>query len=331
MSTGGENKTMEMVANCVAYYDGKKIRDITVEEISDFIEQPGTFVWLGLYEPDEALMRKVQEEFGLHDLAVEDAWRAHQRPKLEAYGDTLFVVLHTARIADGELDFGETHVFVGARYVVTVRHGASSAYKDVRTRCEAEPELLGKGPGYVLYAVLDFVVDQYFPIVGDLEDELEAIEEGIFRSRPDRDAVENAYDLKSKMMRVRRAVLPVVQICNDLPNHRALISEEIRPYFRDISDHALRILDVVDSGREMVGTALTVNLTLISMKHGEVMKRLAGWGAILAIPTMIGGIYGMNFEHMPELQWAFGYPAVLAVMVTVCLFIYWKLKRAGWL
>lgn len=322
---------MEMVANCVAYRDGKKIRDITIEEISDFIEQPGTFVWLGLYEPDEALMRKVQEEFGLHDLAVEDAWRAHQRPKLEAYGDTLFVVLHTARMTDGTLDFGETHLFVGSRYVVTVRHGASSAYKDVRARCETEPELLAKGPGYVLYAVLDFVIDQYFPIVEDLEDELEEIEERIFRSRTDSDAVENAYDLKSKMMAVRRAVLPVVQICNDLPVYRVLIAEEIRPYFRDIADHAQRILDVVDSGREMVNTALTVNLTLLSMKHSEVMKRLAGWGAILAIPTMIGGIYGMNFETMPELQWTFGYPVVLGVMFTVCLLVYRRLKRAGWL
>ena len=322
---------MEMVANCVAYYDGKKIRDITIDEISDFIEQPGTFVWLGLCEPDEPLMRKVQEEFGLHDLAVEDAWRAHQRPKLEAYGGTLFVVLRTARMSNGDLDFGETHLFIGTRYVVTVRHGASSAYKDVRSRCEAEPELLGKGPGFVLYSVLDFVMDQYFPIVEDLEDELEAIEEGIFRSQTDGDAVEKAYDLKSKMMAVRRAVLPVVQICNDLPAYRALISDEIRPYFRDVSDHAQRILDVVDSGREMVSTALTVNLTLLSMKHGEVMKRLAGWGAILAIPTMIGGIYGMNFEKMPELQWAFGYPMVLAVMFITCLVVYRKLKRAGWL
>ena len=327
----GDRDGIRMVVNCVAYRDGKKICDITVEEISDFVAQPGTFVWLGLYEPDERLMREVQEEFGLHDLAVEDAWRAHQRPKLEAYDDTLFVVLRTARMEKGELLFGETHIFVGPRYVGTVRHGASSAYTEVRTRCEYSPELLGKGPGFILYAVLDFVMDQYFPIVADLEDELEAIEEGIFRSRTDRDAVENAYALKSKMMAVRRAVLPVVQICNDLPLHRSLIADEIRPYFRDVSDHAHSILEVVESGREMVNTALTVNLTLLSMKHNEVMKRLAGWGAILAIPTMIGGIYGMNFEKMPELGWSFGYPLVLGVMITTCVLIYRKLKRAGWL
>jgi len=322
---------MDMVVNCVAYRDGKKIRDITVEEISDFVAQPGAFVWLGLHEPDERLMGEVQQEFGLHDLAVEDAWRAHQRPKLEAYGDTLFVVLRTGRMENGDLLFGETHIFVSPRYVVTVRHGASSAYTEVRTRCEYSPELLAKGPGFVLYAVLDFVMDQYFPIVEDLEDELEAIEEGIFRSRTDRDAVENTYDLKSKMMAVRRAVLPVVQICNDLPLYRSVVSDEIRPYFRDVSDHAHRIVEVVESGRETMNTALTVNLTLLSMKHNEVMKQLAGWGAILAIPTMIGGIYGMNFEKMPELGWTFGYPLVLGVMVTTCMVVYRRLKRAGWL
>lgn len=320
-----------MVVNCVAYRDGKRLRDITVEEISDYMAQPGAFVWLGLYEPDEQLMRDVQKEFGLHDLAVEDAWRAHQRPKLEAYGDTLFVVLRTARMEKGELLFGETHVFVGPRYVVTVRHGASSAYTDVRTRCEYSPDLLARGPGFILYAVLDFVMDQYFPIVEDLEDELEAIEEGVFRSHTDAEHVENTYELKLKMMAVRRAVLPVVQICNDVPLYRSLIADEIRPYFRDVSDHAHSILEVVESGRDMVNTALTVNLTLLSMRHNEVMKRLAGWAAILAIPTMIGGIYGMNFEHMPELGWTFGYPLTLGVMVVICVLVYRRLKRTGWL
>ncbi|MFO1204809.1 MAG: magnesium/cobalt transporter CorA [Burkholderiales bacterium] len=328
MSERGETP---MVVNCVAYRDGKRLRDITVEEISDYMAQPGAFVWLGLYEPDEQLMRDVQKEFGLHDLAVEDAWRAHQRPKLEAYGDTLFVVLRTARMEKGELLFGETHVFVGPRYVVTVRHGASSAYIDVRTRCEYSPDLLARGPGFILYAVLDFVMDQYFPIVEDLEDELEAIEEGVFRSHTDAEHVENTYELKLKMMAVRRAVLPVVQICNDVPLYRSLIADEIRPYFRDVSDHAHSILEVVESGRDMVNTALTVNLTLLSMRHNEVMKRLAGWAAILAIPTMIGGIYGMNFEHMPELGWTFGYPLTLGVMVVICVLVYRRLKRTGWL
>ncbi|MBL8539748.1 MAG: magnesium/cobalt transporter CorA [Betaproteobacteria bacterium] len=328
MSERGETP---MVVNCVAYRDGTRLRDITVEEISDYMAQPGAFVWLGLYEPDEQLMRDVQKEFGLHDLAVEDAWRAHQRPKLEAYGDTLFVVLRTARMEKGELLFGETHVFVGPRYVVTVRHGASSAYTDVRTRCEYSPDLLARGPGFILYAVLDFVMDQYFPIVEDLEDELEAIEEGVFRSHTDAEHVENTYELKLKMMAVRRAVLPVVQICNDVPLYRSLIADEIRPYFRDVSDHAHSILEVVESGRDMVNTALTVNLTLLSMRHNEVMKRLAGWAAILAIPTMIGGIYGMNFEHMPELGWTFGYPLTLGVMVVICVLVYRRLKRTGWL
>jgi magnesium transporter len=322
---------MDMVVNCVAYRDGKRIRDISIEEISDFMGGAGDLVWLGLYEPDEPLMRKVQEEFGLHDLAVEDAYSAHQRAKLEAYDDTLFVVLRTARLEGGELDFGETHIFIGARYIVTVRHGPSSDYRAARSRCERTPELLAAGPGFALYAIMDQVMDQYFPIVQDLEDQLEALDEGITRGALGAVAVEDLYALKSRLMAVRRAVLPVVQICNDIPGYRPMISDDVRVYFRDISDHALRILEVVDSGREMLATALAVNLAKISLHHNEVMKRLAGWGAILAIPTMIGGIYGMNFDHMPELHWTFGYPLVLGVMVGACGLVYRRLKRAGWL
>ncbi len=320
-----------MVVNCVAYRDGKRMHDITIEEISDHVAQPGTFVWLGLYEPDESLMREVQEEFGLHDLAVEDAWRAHQRPKLEAYGDTLFVVLRTARMEKGELCSAKPTSSSGrttsSRSATAPRLPTPMSAAAASTR----PSCLARGPGFILYAVLDFVMDQYFPIVEDLEDELEAIEEGVFRSHSDAEHVENTYELKLKMMAVRRAVLPVVQICNDLPLYRSLIADEIRPYFRDVSDHAHSILEVVDTGREMVNTALTVNLTLLSLRHNEVMKRLAGWAAILAIPTMIGGIYGMNFEHMPELGWTFGYPMTLGVMIGTCVLVYRRLKRTGWL
>lgn len=323
---------MTTVVNCAAYTDGRRIREITVEEISDFVAQDGVFVWLGLHEPDQHLMRKVQEEFGLHELAVEDAHRAHQRPKLETYGDCLFVVLHTAQVIDAKIHFGETHVFIGPRYVVSIRHGASLSYAAVRAKCETAPERLRHGPGYVLYQIMDFVVDNYFPIVEALEDELASVEDTMFKGLGRRKTSERLYELKRQLMALRRAVVPVGDICLMLqrPDHK-VIPESARPYFRDIHDHVLRIHDAVDNMREMLNTALQVNLSLVSLGQGEVVKRLAGWGAILAVPTLVASIYGMNFEFMPELHWKFGYPVVLGGTVVGCMLLYRRLKRAGWL
>jgi magnesium transporter len=324
--------TRNMVVNCVAYTKGRRMCDISVEEISDILEQDAAFVWLGLFEPDEELLKKVQQEFGLHDLAVEDAHRAHQRPKLERYGDSLFIVLHTAHMAGEEIDFGETHVFAGPRYVVTVRHGASLSYAPVRERCESTPHLLRKGPAFALYAVMDFVVDNYFPIVEAFEERLEDLEEAIFAGTAKRTATESIYVQKRNLMKLRRSVSPLMEICNHLMRFDVkLIPEEIYPYFRDVQDHVIRINEDTDYIREMLGTALNANISLLSVAQGEVTRKLAGWGAILAIPTMVGGIYGMNFEYMPELNWRFGYPLVLCAIALSCFLVYRRLKRAGWL
>lgn len=324
--------TRNMVVNCVAYTKGRRMCDISVEEISDILEQEAAFVWLGLFEPDEELLKKVQQEFGLHDLAVEDAHRAHQRPKLERYGDSLFIVLHTAQMAGEEIDFGETHVFAGPRYVVTVRHGASLSYAPVRQRCESSPHLLRKGPAFALYAIMDFVVDNYFPIVEAFEERLEDLEEAIFAGTAKRTATESIYVQKRNLMKLRRSVSPLMEICNHLMRFDVkLIPEEMYPYFRDVQDHVIRINEDTDNIREMLGTALNANISLLSVAQGEVTRKLAGWGAILAIPTMVGGIYGMNFEYMPELNWRFGYPLVLCAIALSCFLVYRRLKRAGWI
>jgi magnesium transporter len=323
---------MPMVVNCAAYAEGVKISDVPLDDIDEVLKQHDRFVWIGLHEPDERLLRKIQEEFALHDLAVEDAHSAHQRPKLEEYGDSLFIVLRTAQLEDGRIAFGETHIFVGPRYVVTVRHGASLSYAEVRTRCESTPHLLRKGPGFVLYALMDFVVDRYFPIVDALEDELETIEEEIFGSQFSQATTERIYELKRELVSVKRAVAPLVDICNRLVRYDLnLVPEDSRVYFRDVYDHVIRINETVDNLRELLTTALEANLSLVAVRQNEVMKQLAAWAAILAVPTAIAGVYGMNFEVMPELRWRFGYPLVLVAIVGACAFLHWRFRKAGWL
>jgi magnesium transporter len=323
------------VVKCAAYAAGRRIAEVPIEDVSEVLGHGDRFVWIGLHEPDEALLRQVQQEFGLHDLAIEDAHRAHQRPKVERYGDSVFVVLRTAsyrREAD-VIEFGETHVFAGPRYVVSVRHGASLPYTDVRARCEAAPAQLAKGPGFVLYALMDFIVDQYFPVAEALEEALDRLEDEIFGSpRPRRETAENIYRLKRDLVDVKRAVSPLVDVCNrlmrfDLP----LIPEDARLYFRDVYDHVVRINEMLDGLRELLTTALEANLSMVTAAQNEDMKRLAGWAAIIAVPTMIAGVYGMNFKFMPELQWPFGYPVVMVVMVGLCAWLYYKFRRAGWL
>jgi len=325
---------MSPVVNSVAYAGGRRVSDVPIKDISEVLKEPDRFIWIGLHEPGEELLREVQQEFGLHDLAIEDAHRAHQRPKLERYGDSLFIVLHTAQMnrARRGIDFGETHLFVGARYVVSVRHGASLSDAEVRSRCEATPELLSKGPGFVLYALMDFIVDQYFPIVDALGDDLEALEGAIFDGSLRRETATRIYQLKRDLLEVKRAVSPLVDVCNQLMRFDlALIPEDTRPYFRDVYDHAIRINEMVDIQRELLTSALEAHLSLISVEQNEAMKRLAGWAAILAVPTMVAGVYGMNFDFMPELRWRFGYPGVLIVTLAICGFLYFRFKRSGWL
>jgi magnesium transporter len=325
---------MTMVVNCAAYAGGRRVADVSIEEIGRALKQDDRFVWIGLHEPDADLLGQVQLAFGLHDLAIEDAHRAHQRPKLERYDGSLFVVLRTAQMNRDQrrIDFGETHLFVGPRYVVSVRHGASLSYADVRVRCETMPQLLGQGPGFVLYALMDFVVDHYFPIVDTLEDELEALEDQIFGDTQSRETTRRIYELKRDLLEVKRAVSPLVDVCNRLIRFDLdVIPEVTRPYFRDVYDHVIRINEIVDNLRELLTSALEANLSLISVSQNDAMKKLAGWAAIFAVPTMIAGIYGMNFKWMPELDHPLGYPLVMGVMLGVCGFLYYQFKRSGWL
>lgn len=322
-----------MIVNCVAYRDGCKLPDVALEHIPALREQPDTFVWLGLREPDQELMARVQALFGLHELAAEDAHRAHQRPKVELYGDCLFVALRTVQMQGGQMHFGETHLFVGPRYLVSVRHGASLPYASVRARCESHPELLRKGPGFVLYAVLDFVVDNYFPTIDDLEDIVEGVEERFFKGDFSQDDIGHLYELKRKLVELRRAAAPLVEVCNYLLTDvfTRQVPDDIRPYFRDVHDHALRINEAVDTLRETLAMTLQISLSLSGARQNEATKRLAGWGALLAIPTMVFSIYGMNFSMMPELHWPYGYPAVMGGVSVICLLLYRSLKKAGWL
>lgn len=325
---------MSRIVNSVAYADGRRVAEVGLEQVREVLADPARWVWIGLHEPDEELLRRVQREFGLHDLAVEDAHRAHQRPKLERYGDSLFVVLRTAHVdrGAGPIRFGETHIFMGPRYVVSVRHGPSLSYAEVRSRCEALPALLGQGPAFALYALMDFVVDQYFPVVQALEEDLDDLEDDIFRRTFDRETTARIYRLKRDLVELKRAVSPLADVCNRLQGfEQPLIPEDTRPYFRDVYDHVIRINELVDSQRELATAVLEANLTMASVSQNEDLKRLAGWAAIIGVPTMLAGVWGMNFRHMPELDWPWGYPLALGGMLALCGLLYLRFKRAGWL
>lgn len=322
------------VVNCAAYEHGVRVADVEVCNVHEVLRHDNRFVWIGMYEPTEDLLRDVQQEFHLHDLAIEDAHNAHQRPKFEQYDDSLFVVLRTAHMSGSpvSVEFGETHVFIGKNYVVSVRHGSLLSHVGLRARCESQPQLLAKGPGFVLYALMDFIVDQYFPIVEALEDELEKVEQEIFGDNVSRTVTTRIYDLKRELLAVKRAVWPLVDVSSRLIRFDVdLIPEDTRPYFRDVYDHVIRINEMIDNARELLTTALEANLSLITVSQNEDTKRLAAWAAIIAAPSMIASVYGMNFEHMPELSFKYGYPVCIGLMVCVAIGLYTGFKRSGWL
>ena len=328
----GDDGQMQMIVNISAYEAGKRLGDITIDEISDVLSRPQTFVWVGLYEPDEATLAKMQEEFGLHELAVEDARVAHQRPKIETYGTSLFIVLKTANLRDKHIVYGETHLFVGTNFLVSVRHGETAGYSVVRERCENTAALLAKGPGFALYAILDFVTDNYQPIIEQYEDDFDQLEEGIFKSQFDNLVIVRIYELRRQLLELRNAALPVGDIANELMRfHDDLIPKELRAYFRDVKDHVARLVGMADNMREMLNSAMQVNLALVGVSQNEVVKRLAGWGAILAIPTVVFSLYGMNFKWMPELEWHYGYPAAVTFTIVTCVFLYKRLQKTGWI
>jgi len=320
------------IIKCAAYQNGISIGDVKIGDISEVLKRENTFVWLGLYEANGELLAKIQQEFGLHELAIEDALTAHQRPKIEEYGESLFMVLHTAHLAEEQVEFGETHIFMGPRFLVTVRHGASRSHSKVRERCEAMPQQLAKGPGFVLYSIMDFIVDNYVPVIDGLQQRFDVLELAIFESRPSRQTIEGLYELKRELLQLEGAINPVIDICNELMRfHSGVIPKDVGVYFRDIADHIKRIDQAIHSMREMLLAAMQVHLTFETVRQNEVVKRLAGWGAILAIPTMVFSWYGMNFRHMPELDWEYSYPLVVGGVGVASLLLYLRLKRDGWL
>jgi magnesium transporter len=324
-----------MLVNCAAYQDGKKLGDIAVEDISEYVRRPDCFVWVALFEPTPEELDKMAEEFGLHPLAIEDAHKGHQRPKIDEYDDSLFVVVQTIEEAPeasaADLLVGEVHVFAGRNYILSVRHRTQRSFTDVRARCEREPELLRIGSGFVLYAIMDNIVDRYFPILDDLESALEAAERRLFDGSSTQGRIEELYALKQRLMTLKHATAPLMEAVGKLYGGRVpQLCAGAQEYFRDVYDHLSRINAAIENIREMLATAITVNIAMISLSESEVTKRLAAWGALITVPTLIAGVYGMNFDVMPELKWALGYPYALLVMVAVDLVLYWRFRRAKW-
>ncbi len=319
-----------MIVDCAVYEQGQRREgELALEDAYEALG-PDAFVWIGLYEPSEREFDSVRREFDLHELAVEDAINAHQRPKLEIYGDTLFLVLKTARWEHNDVQLGEILLFVGEGFIVSVRHG-ETALHDVRLRLEERPDLLRCGPGAALHAIVDRVVDDYEPVVEQLEAAIKEVETEVFSSARINPA-ERIYTLKREVLEVHSAVVPLLGPVQELASvPRRHVNEEIRPYFRDVHDHILRVVGQVQEFRELLMSVLTANLTQTTVRQNEDVRKISAWAAIVAVPTMIAGIYGMNFEHMPELEWRIGYPLVLAVIGVACLVLYRAFRRAGWL
>lgn len=324
-----------MLINCVVYQNGAKLADIPVADISDYMTRSGCFVWVALLDATPEELDEMKHEFGLHDLAVEDARHGHQRPKIEEYGNSLFVVLQlleAAADAPNGLNVGEVDVFVGPNYVLSVRNKSKLGFLGVRERCEREPELLRMGSGFVLYALMDAVVDRYFPIIDALEAELETIEHEIFTNGAAKTIIKKLYELKQRAMVLRHAVTPLLEAVGKLHGGRVpQVCAGSQDYFRDVEDHLMRIETTIDSMRDTIGTAIHVNLAMVTIEEAEVTKRLAAWAAIFAVCTAFAGIWGMNFEHMPELKWQYGYVGALTLIVSTCSYLFYRFRKARWL
>lgn len=321
-----------MLINCAAYQEGKKLTEIPKQEIADWLRKPGCFVWVALRDPDAAEMAEMKAQFGLHELAVEDVLAGLQRPKVEEYGDALFAVVQTVEPADGELKVGEMCIFVGPNYVLSCRRQTEKGFVEVRERTEREPHLLKHGSGYVLYALMDEAVDRYFPVLDKLEDELEALEERIFDRSSPRTNLEALYKLKQKLGTLRHATGPAVEAMGKLFGGRVpMVCAHMGEYFRDIYDHLVRLNQEIETARDTISTAISVNISMISLQENETTKKLASYAALIAIPTFIVGVYGMNFQDMPELHWHYGYPICLATMGLIDVYLYYRFKKANWL
>jgi len=314
------------------YAGGRRVSDISIDEAGQWSRRDGHVVWIGLLEPSQELLQRVQNQLHLHPLAIEDAGKPHQRPKLEQYGEALFIVARTAQLVDGRISFGETHIFVGRGYVVSVRHGASTSYASVRERCEACPTILARGEDYILYAILDFIVDNYLPVVEAVQAEVDDLEDGVLHRTLHSPEVDRLYMLRRELLRLRKAAVPLVDVCNRLEHAEVLpIDPQMQPLFRDVADHIRRVQEDIDSLREVLAFAFEASLMAGQSQQNAITRRLAAWAAILAVPTAVAGIYGMNFEHMPELKWTYGYYVVVGAIVSVCTLLYLRFRHYGWL
>jgi magnesium transporter len=312
-----------MLVNCAAYRAGKKLADIPVEDIKTYLARPDCFVWLALKDPGPGELASLQHEFDLHELAIEDARMGHQRPKIEEYGDSLFAVLHNIQIVGEELKVGEVDLFVGRNYIVSVRNQAEPGFVAVRARCEREPELLRMGSGFVFYALIDAVVDRYFPVLDAIEAEFEKFEDQIFAGKSLRANIEGLYYVKQNLTTLQHAVLPLLEAVGKLYGGRVpQVCSGLPDYYRDVYDHL---------GRINQNTAIQVNIAMITFSETEVTKRLAAWGALIAVPTFIASLYGMNFKNIPELQWDYGYPMALGAMALVNIYLWFRFRKARWL
>ena len=322
-----------MIVNCALYERGhRRDGDLPLEQAGRAASDDGAFVWLGVFEPTAQEFEAIAAEFDLHELAVEDAVKAHQRPKVELYGDTLLVVVKTAHYIDPDevIEVGELLLFVNPDFIVTVRHGKGEL-GDVRARIERRPDLLRHGVGMALYAILDHVVDGYEKAAQGIDVDIQQVERQVFSENQDNPA-ERIYKLEREVLDFHAAVAPLSGVVDEISRgHFEVVPDELREYYRDVHDHLRRASARIAGFRELLGSALHANLTQVSVRQNEDMRKISAWVAILAVPTMIAGIYGMNFEHMPELRWRFGYPLVLAIVLVVCALLYRRFKRAGWL
>ncbi|MFN3522260.1 MAG: magnesium/cobalt transporter CorA [Phenylobacterium sp.] len=315
-----------------AYKNGARARAVSLDGPDGLKLEPDEFVWIGIVEPDPDELAKLQARFGLHPLAVEDALKAHQSPKLEIYGDQLFVVAKTAHLGEVRIEYGETDIFVGENHIITVRHGSARAHTQLRSQLEASPGLLKKGVDYVLHAILDFVVDGYLPIVESMEEEVLAMERRALDTFMSRGEVNRLFHLKRDLMRFKRVLAPMGEVCSRLEHlDTPCLDADVRPYFRDVYDHVRRVEGMTDALRDVITSVFDVSNLFEQQRQSAITRKLAAWAAILAVPTAVAGIYGMNFQHMPELHWRFGYPLVLAAIAAVCAVLYVRFKRSNWL
>ena len=324
-----------MILDCAVYEDGaRRGGPLELENALEAAQAENAFVWIGLYEPSEEEFAAVAREFELHPLAVEDAIHAHQRPKIETYGETMFMVLKTARYVDPSevITLGDIMLFVGQDFVVSVRHGEGSKLDQVRARVESDPEMLRCGPGTILHAIVDQVVDDYFPAVEGVQNDIDEIEVQVFSESRENPA-ERIYKLKGEVLDFYRATFPLAEPLQKLArgDFAKLVHPQVQSYFRDVHDHLLKVVGALDGFRDMLTSVLEANLTQISVRQNDDMRKISAWVAIAVVPTMIAGIYGMNFDHMPELRWRFGYPAVIVVILLICSLLYRYFKRVGWL